>query len=102
MEQPTNTTGTSGGDSGTIKIVSSLPRTGLSKSQTDDIVDGIKLSLDEHSNKAGNFTITYEDMDDATAQAGRTKIWTMLLPRLANGTLPLRQVTPRRQQTMPT
>ena len=71
MEQPTNTTGTSGGDSGTIKIVSSLPRTGLSKSQTDDIVDGIKLSLDEHSNKAGNFTITYEDMDDATAQAGK-------------------------------
>ncbi len=71
MEQPTNTAGTSGGDTGTIKIVSSLPRTGLSKAQTDDIVDGFNLSLEEHNNKAGNFTIVYEDMDDATAQAGK-------------------------------
>ncbi|MEO6457273.1 MAG: branched-chain amino acid ABC transporter substrate-binding protein [Chloroflexia bacterium] len=71
MEQPTKTAGTSGGDTGTIKIVSSLPRTGLSKAQTDDIVDGFNLALEEHNNKAGNFTIVYEDMDDATAQAGK-------------------------------
>jgi branched-chain amino acid transport system substrate-binding protein len=65
------TQGTSGGEGGTIKIVSSLPRTGLSKTQTDDVVTGIKQALEEHNNKAGNFTIVYEDWDDATAQAGR-------------------------------
>lgn len=65
------TGGTSGGDSGTIKIVSSLPRTGLSKAQTDDIVDGFNMALEENNNKAGNFDIVYEDMDDATAQSGK-------------------------------
>jgi len=59
------------GDSGTIKIVSSLPRTGLSKSQTDDIVAGFNMALEENDNKAGNFDIVYEDLDDATAQAGK-------------------------------
>ncbi|HYO50329.1 MAG TPA: ABC transporter substrate-binding protein, partial [Chloroflexia bacterium] len=59
------------GESGTIKIVSSLPRTGLSKSQTDDIVAGFNMALEENGNKAGNFDIVYEDMDDATAQAGK-------------------------------
>jgi branched-chain amino acid transport system substrate-binding protein len=67
MEETPATTG----DSGTIKIVSSLPRTGLSKSQTDDIVAGFNMALEENDGKAGNFTIDYEDMDDATAQAGK-------------------------------
>jgi branched-chain amino acid transport system substrate-binding protein len=82
VEQPTamventpavmeDTPGTTGGDSGTIKIVSSLPRTGLSKSQTDDIVAGFNMALEENDNKAGNFDIVYEDLDDATAQAGK-------------------------------
>src|SRR5206468_3830735 len=52
-------------------IVSSLPRTGSSKGQTDTIVNSIKMALDEAGNKAGDFTITYEDMDDATAAAGQ-------------------------------
>jgi len=71
----TNTTGTTGstGAGGTIKIVSSLPRTGLSKGQTDTIVNAFKMALEEHSNKAGSFTIAYEDWDDATAAAGK---WT--------------------------
>jgi len=56
---------------GTIKIVSSLPRTGLSKGQTDTIVNAYKMALEEHKNKAGSFDITYEDMDDATAAAGK-------------------------------
>jgi len=72
---PAATTGTSGGttggDSGTIKLVSSLPRTGLSKPQTDDIVAAYKMALDERGGKIGNFTIEYEDWDDATAQAGK-------------------------------
>jgi branched-chain amino acid transport system substrate-binding protein len=55
---------------GTIKIVSSLPRTGSSKGQTDTIVNAMKMALDEVSSKVGGATIVYEDMDDATAAKG--------------------------------
>jgi branched-chain amino acid transport system substrate-binding protein len=58
------------GNPTTIKLVSSLPRTGSSKAQTDTIVNAIKMALEEANNKAGNFTLTYEDMDDATAAKG--------------------------------
>jgi branched-chain amino acid transport system substrate-binding protein len=56
-----------------IKIVSSFPRTGSARAQTDTIVNGIKLALEEAGHKVGDFTIEYEDMDDATAAAGQ---WT--------------------------
>lgn len=49
----------------TVKIVSSLPRQGSSKPQTDDIVNAIKMAIDE--NKVPGVTITYDDLDDATA-----------------------------------
>jgi len=55
----------------TIKVVSSLPRTGSAKNQTDSMANGIKLALDEVGYKVGDFTIRYEDMDDATASAGQ-------------------------------
>jgi branched-chain amino acid transport system substrate-binding protein len=55
---------------GTIKIVSSLPRTGSSKGQTDTIVNSFKMALDEAGSKVGGATITYTDMDDATAAKG--------------------------------
>jgi branched-chain amino acid transport system substrate-binding protein len=55
---------------GTIKIVSSLPRTGASKGQTDTIVNAFKMVLTERQNKVGGATLTYEDMDDATAAKG--------------------------------
>ena len=57
----------------TIKIVSSLPRTGSAKQQTDTIVNGIKMALAEAGNKAAGFKIEYLDLDDATATAGQ---WT--------------------------
>lgn len=60
-----------GPTSGTIKIVSSLPRTGSAKGQTDTIVNGIKLAFDEAGHKVGDFKIEYEDLDDATAAAGQ-------------------------------
>ena len=62
-----------GGSGETIKIVSSLPRTGSSKGQTDSIVNAIKQRLEEANYKAcdGKFTIVYEDLDDATAAAGK-------------------------------
>jgi branched-chain amino acid transport system substrate-binding protein len=56
-----------------IKIVSSLPRTGSAKAQTDTIVNGIKMALEEAKWKAGKFVIKYEDLDDATASEGK---WT--------------------------
>ncbi len=61
------------GSGSTIKIVSSLPRTGSAKAQTDTIVNGIKMALDEVGSKVGDFTIEYLDLDDATAAAGQ---WT--------------------------
>jgi branched-chain amino acid transport system substrate-binding protein len=68
---PTTAAAAGGGDlSGTIKIVSSLPRTGSSKGQTDTVVNAIKMCLDEAGNKIGGATIAYEDMDDATAAKG--------------------------------
>src|SRR4051794_11849273 len=54
-----------------VKIVSSLPRTGSAKAQTDTMVNGIKMALDEAGYKAGDFTVRFEDMDDATAIAGQ-------------------------------
>ena len=60
-----------GPKSGKIKIVSSLPRTGSAKGQTDTIVNGIKLALEEADYKVGGFKIEYQDLDDATAAAGQ-------------------------------
>jgi len=54
----------------TIKIVSSLPRTGSSKGQTDTIVNAMKMAFEEANYQAGGFTITYDDMDDATPARG--------------------------------
>lgn len=56
-----------------VKIVSSLPRTGPSKPQTDAIVNGIRLALAESGVKAGKFKVVYEDLDDASDDDGR---WT--------------------------
>lgn len=54
----------------TIKIVSSLPRTGSANAQTGSIVNGIKMAIDEINGKVGNFKIVYEDWDDASPQRG--------------------------------
>jgi branched-chain amino acid transport system substrate-binding protein len=56
-----------------VRIVSSLPRTGSAKQQTDAIVRGIRMAIEEAEGKAGPFTIEYLDLDDATAAAGQ---WT--------------------------
>jgi branched-chain amino acid transport system substrate-binding protein len=65
----------------TITIVSSLPRSGSAKGQTDTIVEGINLAIheaDEDPTRPGTqirlgerwYTINYLDLDDATAAAG--------------------------------
>lgn len=53
-----------------LKIVSSLPRTGSANSQTTSMVNGIMLALDERGGMVDGFKIEYEDMDDASPQRG--------------------------------
>jgi branched-chain amino acid transport system substrate-binding protein len=64
-----SSTSASGGG-GTVDIYSSLPLTGASTAQTKPMVNGIKLALDQAHNQAGDFTVKYTSLDDATAQAG--------------------------------
>jgi branched-chain amino acid transport system substrate-binding protein len=64
------TTAGGGTLSGTIKIVSSLPRTGSSKGQTDTIVNAIRMALRESNDRVGGASIEFQDMDDATAAKG--------------------------------
>jgi branched-chain amino acid transport system substrate-binding protein len=60
----------SGSAGGTVNVYSSLPLQGASKDQTGAMVQGIRLALEEAGNKAGNFTVNYQSLDDSTAQAG--------------------------------
>ena len=53
-----------------IKLVSSLPRTGSSNSQTSSMVNGIKMAIDEYGGQVGGFKILYEDWDDASPERG--------------------------------
>jgi branched-chain amino acid transport system substrate-binding protein len=62
----------SGGDAAarTLTVYSSLPLQGAQRPQTTDMVKGIELALEQAGNKAGDFTIKYQSLDDSTAQAG--------------------------------
>lgn len=62
-----------GGDEKLIKVVSSLPRTGSARTQTDAIINGIKMAFEEVDYQVAGFKIQYLDWDDATAAAGQ---WT--------------------------
>lgn len=62
--------GGSTGDPGTIKIVSSLPRTGSANAQTGSIVNGIQMAIEEVGGVVGGFKLAYEDWDDASPQRG--------------------------------
>ncbi len=54
-----------------IRIVSSLPRTGSAQGQTDTIVNGIRLAIEEYGGEVAGFKIEYFDKDDATAAQGQ-------------------------------
>ena len=54
----------------TLKIFSSLPRTGSANSQTTSIVNGIKMAIEERGGKVDGWSIAYEDLDDASPQKG--------------------------------
>jgi branched-chain amino acid transport system substrate-binding protein len=71
-----NDTGTSasgGGGGGTknVKIVTSLPFDATDRQQTDDVVKGEKLALSQKNNQVGPCKISFEQLDDSTAQAGQ-------------------------------
>ncbi len=61
--------GAKGGD--VIKIVSSFPRTGSARGQTNTIVNGIQMAIDEFGGEVAGMKIEYSDWDDATAGSGQ-------------------------------
>jgi branched-chain amino acid transport system substrate-binding protein len=68
--------GGGGGDSaggGELHIYSSLPLEGAQRGQSTALVNGAKLALEQAGGKAGDFTIKYTSLSDASAQAGN---WT--------------------------
>jgi branched-chain amino acid transport system substrate-binding protein len=66
--------GSSGGSTASagknLTIYSSVPLQGASRVQTEALVNGAKLALEQAGNKAGDHTIKYVPLDDSTAQAG--------------------------------
>ncbi len=58
-------------DSPVIRIISSLPRTGSATAQAQTMVNGIRMAIDEAGGKVGDFTISYEDWDDASPERGQ-------------------------------
>jgi branched-chain amino acid transport system substrate-binding protein len=56
---------------GTLNVYSSLPLQGASRPQSEDVIKGEKLALEEHGNKAGGFKIKYISLDDSTAAEGK-------------------------------
>src|SRR6185437_9636408 len=63
--------GSSSGSGGTVDFYSSLPLKGASSSQTQPMVNGMKLALAQAGNKAGQWTVNYQSLDDSTAAAGK-------------------------------
>jgi branched-chain amino acid transport system substrate-binding protein len=54
----------------TVKIISSFPMTGSSLGQTQTIVNAICMALEERGHKAGNLSVVFEALDDATPAKG--------------------------------
>ncbi len=67
----TSSGSTAGSGGGTVDFYSSLPMQGASSAQTIPLVNGIKLALSEAGNKAGQWTVNYQVLDDSTAAAGK-------------------------------
>jgi len=55
----------------TVKLVSSLPRTGSANAQTTTMVNAIRLALEEANYQAGPFKLVYEDWDGASPERGQ-------------------------------
>jgi branched-chain amino acid transport system substrate-binding protein len=68
-----SSTGGGGGTTGSNKltIYSSLPLQGDSRPQSQSVINGEKLALQQAGGKVGKYTITYKSLDDSTAAAGK-------------------------------
>jgi branched-chain amino acid transport system substrate-binding protein len=68
-----NKSGGGGGSTGStsLTIYSSLPLQGDSRPQSEAVVNGEKLALQEHGGKVGKYTIKYVSLDDSTAATGK-------------------------------
>ena len=64
------TAGSGGATTGStnLTIYSSLPLQGTSRGQSEAVINGEKLALEEVGSKVGKFTIKYVSLDDSTAQ----------------------------------
>jgi branched-chain amino acid transport system substrate-binding protein len=63
--------GGGGGGGPTAGIVSDFPLQGANRAQTESMVNAIELAIEERDGKAGDVTIDYRSLDDATAQSGQ-------------------------------
>jgi branched-chain amino acid transport system substrate-binding protein len=63
--------GGGGTNSTNLTIYSSLPLQGDSRPQSESVVNGEKLALEEAGGRVGKFKIKYVSLDDATAAAGK-------------------------------
>lgn len=55
---------------GTVKLISSLTRSGSSAGQSDSVVNSIRLCLEDAGHRVGDAAIEYEDLDDGTPEHG--------------------------------
>jgi branched-chain amino acid transport system substrate-binding protein len=68
---PAGGSSSSSASGSTVDIYSSLPLQGASTAQTNPMVNGMKLALAQANNKAGQWTVNYQSLDDSTAAAGK-------------------------------
>ena len=63
--------GGSGSGGGDVVVYSSLPLQGTTRENALDVQKGVELALEQRNGKAGDCTVSYEKLDDSTAQAGQ-------------------------------
>ncbi len=63
--------GTAGGGGGDVVVYSSLPLQGTTRENSLDVQKGAELALEQRNGKAGDCNVSYEKLDDSTAQAGQ-------------------------------
>src|SRR3954464_6693343 len=69
-DEPSSSKPSGSSGSKTLTIYSSVPLQGASRVQTEALVNGAKLAVEQANNKAGSHTVKYVPLDDSTAQAG--------------------------------
>ena len=55
----------------TVTVYSSLPLQGASRPQSEGVIQGIKLALQQKGGRCGDYGVKYESLDDSTAAAAQ-------------------------------